>query len=495
MASNSANQKPNIVIMYADDLGYGDLSCYGAEDIKTPNVDKLCEDGLLFSDAYSTSPVCSPARFSMLTGKYPCRQDGVNILPGDAKSLIDEDCYTMPRMLQENGYHTGIVGKWHLGLSDGTQPIDWNKPVEHTPLDLGFDECFIFPATADRVPCVYFDGREVVGLDKNDPIEVRYCYKNPYKDVPTGRHNKNMLKMKASHGHDCTIINGVGRIGYMRGGEQALWKDEDLAETFLNRAKKFVDDHADEPFFLYYALHQPHVPRLPSKRFVGSTNLGARGDVIKEMDWCVGELVAKLDEHNLLDNTIIIFSSDNGPVLDDGYKDYAKELNGAHRPTGPLRGGKYSKFEGGIRVPFIVSYRGHIRTGLTNAVVSQVDLMASFAHMLGVDIPNNDSENMLDALLGIDPKGRDVLYAESNNGSRVIRKDKWLYIEPDNKPRYNFKTSIETAGSRRPQLYNLQYDIGEKKNLARQYPDIVKELETIMNDIASRDYNVQSKRK
>lgn len=482
------NKKPNIVILYADDLGYGDLSCYGAEDIKTPNVDALCEDGLRFTDAYSTSPVCTPARFSLMTGLYPSRHEGVNVLPGDAKSLIDDDYYTLPMMLRDNGYHTGIVGKWHLGLSDGEKPINWNEPVHHTPLDVGFDECFIFPATADRVPCVYFDGRNVVNLDKNDPIEVMYSKKNPFPEVPTGKKNKNLLKLKASHGHDNTIINGVGRIGFMRGGKSALWKDEDLAETFLNRAKKFVDDNKDEPFFLYYALHQPHVPRLPSPRFAGTTKLGTRGDVIAEMDWCVGEIMDKLKEHNLLENTIVIFSSDNGPVLDDGYVDRSRELSKNHKPSGPLRGGKYSKFEGGIRIPFIVNYKGHIDAGVSSALISQVDMIASFASMLGAKIPDNDSVDMFDALMGKDPKGREVLYAESNNGSKVLRKGKWLYIEPDGGSPYITQTRTETASSFRHQLYNLQYDIGERKNLAKQYPEIRDDLISEMNQIASKKY-------
>ena len=259
---------PNVVLLYADDLGYGDLGCYGAMDIPTPNLDALARSGLRFTDGYSTCPVCTPARYSLMTGRYPCRYPGIHILPGDAKCLIEKDAMTLPRLFQQNGYRTGIVGKWHLGLSDGQAPIDWNREISHTPLDLGFDECLIFPATADRVPCVYFDGRKVLNLEENDPISVSYEAENPYPEVPTGRAHPELLKMQASDGHDMTIVNGVGRIGYMRGGKKALWRDEELGETFLNRAKKFVTDHKDEPFFLYYALHQPHVPRLDRKSVV-----------------------------------------------------------------------------------------------------------------------------------------------------------------------------------------------------------------------------------
>ena len=476
--------KPNVVIIYADDLGYGDLGCYGAEDIATPNVDALAEEGLRFTQAYSTSPVCTPARYSLMTGRYPSRRQGVHILPGDAACIIDEGVYTLPQLFRDSGYRTAVVGKWHLGLSDGSAPIDWNRPVGRTPLDVGFDECFIFPATADRVPCVYFDGRNVLNLDPDDPITVLYDVpQNPFPEVPTGRDNPELLKMRASHGHDMTIVNGVGRIGYMRGGTAALWRDEDLAETFLERAKTFVNENRGRPFFLYYALHQPHVPRLPSKRFEGATGLGPRGDVIAEMDWCVGEIMGCLRENGLLENTIVIFSSDNGPVLDDGYIDRAVDLNGEHRPAGPLRGGKYSRFEGGIRIPFLASWLGHIRPGVSHALFSQVDLLASFAGMLGADIPACDSANLFAALVGEDGFGRDEIYAEGTRTGKILRQGKWLYIEPDDGVPFQRLTATETANSRDPQLYNLDYDVGETHNLAYRYPKIVSAMQARIGEI------------
>lgn len=480
-------QTPNVVIIYADDLGYGDLGCYGATDISTPNVDALAAEGLRFTQGYSTSPVCTPARYSLITGRYPSRREGVHILPGDAACLITEDVYTLPQLFHDNGYRTAVVGKWHLGLSDGSAPIDWNRPVNRTPLDVGFDECFIFPATADRVPCVYFDGRNVVNLDPQDPITVRYdAAENPFPEVPTGRDNPELLKMHASHGHDNTIVNGVGRIGFMRGGKAAMWQDEDLAETFLKRAQAFVTENKQRPFFLFYALHQPHVPRLPSKRFEGSTGLGPRGDVIAEMDWCVGELMNTLKENDLIDNTIVVFSSDNGPVLDDGYQDRAFDLNREHRPAGPLRGGKYSRFEGGIRVPFVVSCPGTVRQGISQALYSQVDLLASFAAMLGAEVPPCDSEDRLAALLGTDDYGRGEIYAEGTHTGKVLRRGRWLYIEPDTAKPIQWETSIETGNSLDPQLYNLDYDIGQQKNLAYRYPQIAAELASRIEEIKKK---------
>ncbi|MGN1345329.1 MAG: arylsulfatase [Eubacteriales bacterium] len=481
------SRKPNVVLLYADDLGYGDLGCYGAEEIATPNVDALAENGLRFTEAYSTSPVCTPARYSLMTGRYPSRRQGVHILPGDAKCILDEGVYTLPMLFRDNGYRTAVVGKWHLGLSDGAAPIDWNRPVSHTPLDAGFDECLIFPATADRVPCVYFDGRQVLNLDPNDPIEVSYAAENPFPDVPTARDHPELLRMKASHGHDMAIVNGVGRIGYMRGGTAALWRDEELAETFLNRTVTFVKENRDRPFFLYYALHQPHVPRLPSPRFAGKTGLGPRGDVIAEMDWCVGELMKALRENGLLEDTIVLFSSDNGPVLDDGYQDRAFDLNREHRPAGPLRGGKYSKFEGGIRIPFLVSRPGHIRPGVSRALVSQVDLLASFASMLGAEIPDGDGTDVFRALTGEDGFGRQEIYAEGTTSGRVLRQGKWLYIEPDNGIPYMRLTATETGSSRDPQLYNLDYDLGERTNLAYRYPDVVRKMAARIVEIKAKD--------
>ncbi len=275
-----------------------------------------------------------------------------------------------------------MIGKWHLGLGEGA--INWNESITHTPNDVGFDYSYIFPGTNDRVPCVYVKNRDVVNLDLNDPIEVYYGKECPFDDIDTYEKNPEKLRLLSSHGHNHSIINGVGRIGYMKGGSAAIWKDEDLTDAFLTEAKNFMTDNAEQPFFLYYAAHQPHVPRLPSKQFEGLSGLGARGDVILELDWCVGEIMQHLQKLEILDNTIVIFSSDNGPVLNDGYLDQAVEKNGKHRPAGPLRGGKYSKFDGGARIPLLISWNNHIVPRISNGLISQMDLLASFASMLGV---------------------------------------------------------------------------------------------------------------
>ncbi len=481
---SEAAKKPNIIIMYADDLGYGDLSCYGATDIQTPNIDRLAASGIKFHQGYATAATCTPSRFSLLTGSYPWRNPRANILPGDAPIIIDPGSATFPERMRKGGYKTGIVGKWHLGL--GQNDLNWNADISATPNDVGFDYSYIMAATNDRVPCVYLENRNVVDLDPNDPIEVTYKWEEAYEGVPTGRHNPELLSMNYSHGHDGTIVNGVSRIGHMRGGEKALWTDETMVDVFTEKAVDFVTQHKDEPFFLYYAFHQPHVPRLPAPRFKGATNLGPRGDVIVEMDWAVGELLNKLEELGISDNTIVIFSSDNGPVLDDGYEDQAEALKGTHKAAGPLRGGKYSLFDGGTRVPFIVSWPGTVNVGESDALVCQHDFHASFAAMIDQPLEDNeapDSANVLSALLDASAKGRDELVVEGIRAKTVFRQGDWAYIPPYEGPAMNEHTNTELGNAPYPQLYNLSLDIGQITNVAEMETDRVQEMQSSLDAI------------
>ncbi|MFI3238339.1 MAG: arylsulfatase [Lachnospiraceae bacterium] len=486
----ASNKKPNVIIIYADDLGYGDLSCYGAEDVKTPHVDALLEHGCRFDNTYSTSAVCTPARYSLLTGEYPFRNELTVILPGDSQCIIPEDKTTIADVFKRADYRTAVVGKWHLGLSDGS--IDWNDTVKHTPNDLGFDYSFIFPATNDRVPCVYMENSKVLNLDPSDPIQVSYGTECPFDTATTYYKNPEKLRMFSSHGHDNSIVNGVGRIGFMTGGTKALWRDEDLADRFLNQVKEFALADEEEPFFVFYALHQPHVPRVPSEKFKGTSKLGVRGDVINELDYCVGELTKALDEKGILEDTIIIFSSDNGPVLDDGYQDQSAKKNAAHRPAGPLRGGKYSKFDGGARVPFIVSWKGHMETSESDALLSQVDLMASFASMLGVPLADDeavDSYALFDSFVGKSREERDMLVYESMNKAQVLRSGKWAYLSPSAGAPIAWNTGNELGNSLDPQLYNMQYDIGQRANVTHDYAAITKDMADKLQVIKESDHS------
>lgn len=483
--------KPNVIFIYADDLGYGDLSSYGATKLKTPNLDKLASQGVRFTNAHCTSATCTPSRYALLTGEYPWRKSGTGILPGDAALIIPTDKTTLPKLFQQAGYKTAIVGKWHLGLGKQVAK-DWNGEIKPGPNEVGFDYSFIFPATADRVPTVFMENSKVIALDSKDPIQVDY--KNKVGNDPTGKEHPELLKLKSSpgQGHENTIVNGIGRIGYMSGGNKARWVDEEVSTTFLAKAKNYIEENQDNPFFLYFSLTEPHVPRMPATMFKGKSGLGLRGDAILQLDWTVGEIVKQLQASGIAKNTMVIFSSDNGAVLDDGYQDEAvTQLNG-HTPNGILRGGKYSVFEAGTRIPFILSWPDVVQPQVSSAMVSQIDLLASFSKLLNLSIPRGDapdSENTLDAFLGKSETGRTVLIEQGGNvlgkgGALAIVKEQWKFIPPNNGIPYEKLVDIETGNSVEPQLYNLNDDLGEKNNLAKKYPKKVKELsELLKNEI------------
>jgi arylsulfatase A-like enzyme len=464
---------PNVVIIYADDLGYGDVGAYGATEIPTPHIDQLARDGVRFTDGHSTSATCSPSRYGLLTGVYPWRNKNARILDGTAPLLIEKDRMTLPKMLKEHGYHTGIVGKWHLGLGSGH--VDWNGRIAPGPNEVGFDYSYIMAATQDRVPTVYIENGRVVRSDPSDPIEVSYQHNFPGE--PTGLDNPGLLKLKWHHGHYNSIINGISRIGFMKGGASARWVDENMADTFLVKAEQFIMDHHNEPFFLYYALQQPHVPRTPHPRFVGKTALGPRGDVIVEADWCIGELVQTLEQAGVLENTLIILTSDNGPVLNDGYEDGADTMVGSHTPWGPLRGGKYSLFEAGTRVPFITFWKGHIDPAVSDALVCQVDLLSSIASLVESDVRAMDSQDLMATLMGRESRGREELILEAT-GRTAMRSGKWVLIPPHNGPAVASEVNIELGNNPEYQLYHLDEDLGEQHNLAPNRPDKLEEMIT-----------------
>lgn len=471
---NATAPLPNIVYMYADDLGYGDVSCYGARRVTTPNIDRLATSGVRFTNAHSPSATCTPSRYALMTGEYAWRRKGTGILPGDASLIIQPGRYTLPAMLKRAGYATGAVGKWHLGLGSGN--LDWNKEITPGPLEVGFDYSFIFPATNDRVPCVYVENHRVVGLDPRDPIIVNYL--RPIGNEPTAKSNPELLRMQPSPAdpdHYGTIVNGISRIGYVSGGKSARWVDEDMADVLTGKAVSFIEQHRSHPFFLYFATHDIHVPRVPNQRFIGTTGMGPRGDVIVELDWSVGRIMDTLDRLGLTKNTLFIFSSDNGPVVDDGYRDESVEKLGDHKPAGPFRGGKYSAYDGGTRVPFIVRWPGKVKPGVSDALIDQVDMLCSLASLTKEKVPAGgapDSFDVLPALLGRSKKARDHLVEHSGALSLIV--GHWKVIEPNNGPQRI--AGNDTGNDPEPQLYNLAADPGEKNNVASQYSEKLKEL-------------------
>ncbi len=473
-AAQTAPSRPNIIIILADDLGYGDVSCYGASRIQTPAIDRLAREGLRFTDAHATSATCTPSRYALLTGEYPWRRKGTGILPGNASLIIDTQCLTLPAMMKKAGYRTGVVGKWHLGLG-GPEGADWNGEIKPGPLELGFDASFIIPATGDRTPCVYVENHRVFGLDPRDPLQVSYG--QPVGDDPTGKDHPELLKLHPSQGHNQTIVNGISRIGYMSGGKSARWVDEDMADVITKKAVDFINQESAQPFFLYFATHDIHVPRVPHPRFAGRSPMGARGDVILQFDWSVGEILAALERRKLAENTLVILSSDNGPVVDDGYRDQAVEKLGSHQPAGPWRGGKYSIWEGGTRIPFILRWPARVKSGTSEALVCLIDCLASFAALNGLKLAPDqapDSVNVLPALLGESKTGRHQLVEHAQ--TLALRDAGWKYIR-----------APKESGS---QLYDLISDPRETNNVIRQVPakavEMRGQLEAMQNAAGTR---------
>ncbi|MCK9507344.1 MAG: sulfatase-like hydrolase/transferase [Pigmentiphaga sp.] len=469
--SAKQEQKPNVIIILADDLGYGDVSAYGNTTISTPNIDKLANGGVCFNNGYATSATSTPSRYALFTGMYPWKNKRAKILPGDAPLIIDENQPTLPKMMQHAGYATAAIGKWHLGMGMGN--IDWNQTITPNANSVGFDYSCLVAATNDRVPTVYVENGKVVGLETDDPIEV--SYKQNFPGEPTALTNPEMLRMRWHHGHNQSIVNGIPRIGFMKGGQKARWIDEEMADYFADKVKGFLHENKDKPFFLYYGLHQPHVPRTPNSRFVGATTMGPRGDAIVEADWCVGALLAELENLDILDNTLVIFSSDNGPVLQDGYYDDCTEKVGEHQPAGGLRGGKYSLFDGGTRVPFFVYWRGTIKPMVSDALVCHLDLFASIGKLIHAHVPAElDSKEILSALMGKNKKGRSDLVLEAQ-GKLAFRSGNYALIPPYKGPKSNI-TGNELGNLEELSLFDLKSDFGQVINIADKSPALTKKL-------------------
>jgi len=469
--------KPNIILILADDIGYGDLSCYGATKVKTPNLDRMAGEGLRFSDAYAPASVCTPTRYSILTGEYAWRSKaGRAVLDGDAPLCILTNTFTLPAMLQKAGYATACVGKWHLGL--GAERTEYNGNLRPGPLELGFDYFFGIPATADRVPTVFVENHRVAGLLESDPIKINYREK--VGDEPTGTERPDLLKLQADKQHSGTIVSGISRIGFMTGGQAARWKDEDQAEILTRKATSFIEQNQSKPFFLYLATLDIHAPRYPHPRFMKDSQIGYRGGSIAQLDWIVGEVMAELKRLKLDDNTLVIFSSDNGGATNDGYDE--PSLNG-HSFNGPLRGLKSGLWEGGSRVPFIARWPGKIKPAETTRLTTQLDLFATAAELTGRRLPENaakDSLTFLPVLLGqpeMHPRTEVVL--QSGNAQLALRSGDWKYIP--NLRIVGGWYADKSPGLVGEGLFNLKNDPGEQHNVAGANSNKVAELRQQLN--------------
>lgn len=493
--------RPNVVFIVADDLGYGDLGAYGATRIKTPHLDQLAAQGVRFTNGYAPSSTCTPTRYSMFTGEYAWRQSSkrTGILPGDAPLCIEPGRLTMPEALRRAGYVTGAIGKWHLGLGDGTKAVDFNGRIAPGPLEVGFDYAHIIPATVDRVPSVWIENHRVVGLDPADPITV--SYEADLRAEPNGTDHPEALRYRADKQHSGTIINRISRIGYMAGGKSARFRDEELTPTVVQKSVQFLERNAGKPFFLYVGLFEPHVPRVAEPPFEGKNELGVRGDVIQQMDAAAGAILQTLDRLHLAENTLVIFTSDNGPVLFDGYFDGAAENVKDHRPAGGLRGWKYLVYEGGCRVPLIARWPARLQPRVTEQMFNLVDLPATLAHLTGATLSPAQSPDSMDlsaVLLGSTTENvRDYTVLHGISDTLALRAGDWKYIPATVRGKASGTGGANPSDARfapnripEPLLFNLREDPAEQTNVIAKFPEKAAELQRKLDEIRQRATHV-----
>ncbi|NND95710.1 MAG: arylsulfatase [Pirellulaceae bacterium] len=491
IADSCYAQQPNVVLIFADDLGYGDLGCYGATKIQTPNIDKLASQGRRFTDAHSASAVCTPSRYGLLTGEYPVRANGGQGIWGPCSHfqslLIDTDKLTLGQLFKNKGYATAAIGKWHLGFGEGK--TDWNKPLRPGPLELGFDYFFGIPKVNSGFPFVYVENDSVVGYDPADPI----TFEPPYSKTTTyppeaGKKTENKVGgAKAAH---------------------AIYDDERTGTLLTEKAVNWIEDNKERPFFLYFPTPNIHHPFTPAPKFKGTSQCGLYGDFVHELDSMVGQLVNCLDENGLTENTLIIVTSDNGGMFNRGGQDAFKA---GHRQNADLLGFKFGVWEGGHRVPMIAKWPGTIQpNSISDQLISSVDMLATFATLTGQTVEPKqlaDSIDLLPAFLG-DPTAqlRTTLVLCPRQPSHLsIRNGKWLYIPKQGSGGFrgkpgthgaggpaaishvgNVNTDIENGkikkGAPAGQLYDLEADVNQTTNLYTQYPEVVQEMHSLLND-------------
>ena len=490
-----AETPPNVVLIFADDLGYGDLGCYGATKQKTPNIDKLAAEGRKFMDAHSASAVCTPSRFGLLTGEYPFKANGGTGIWGPAPItsplLIDPETVTVADLFKSKGYDTAVIGKWHLGFGEGTN--EWKEPLSPGPNDLGFDYYFGMPVVNSAPPYLYVENDRIVGSDPADPL----------------------VYLGKGAGKKATPITPIlpkesQRTANQFGGAveaHKLFNDYAVGTTLTEKATDWIKTREEKPFFLYFATTNVHHPFTPAKRFQGTSESGVYGDFVHELDWIVGEVRKTLEESGDADNTLIIFTSDNGGMFNLGGRAAAKL---GHQINGDLLGSKFGVWEGGQRIPMIAWWPGKIEAGTTsNELMSGIDFFATVAALTGQELSDSkDSINMLPALVG-DPSEplRNELFLVGHKPSHMsVREGKWMYIparsdggfggsRPNqhawggpavttlvNTPNSDIENGKIKKGAPKAQLYDLEADVNQTQNLYNEHPEIVEKMAAILKE-------------
>ncbi len=490
-AQHSA-ELPNIVVIFADDLGYGDVGCYGATHVQTPNIDRLAKQGRRFTDAHSASAVCTPSRYALATGRYPVRHEDLWGPVFLRKPLvIDTERTCIGDVAKRAGYSTACIGKWHLGFGNQT-PTDWNAPLTPGPLDLGFDYYFGMPVVNSHPPFVYVENDRVVGWNADDPFVYG-------ETAETRAFDEKM---------------GTDQIGGAKAAH-ALYDDEAVGTTLANKAAKWIRERSteDAPFFLYFATTNIHHPFTPAKQFQGTSQAGPYGDFVHELDWIVGKVMTTLEEQGIADETLLIFTSDNGGMLNRGGQEAYRR---GHRQNGDLFGFKFDAWEGGHRVPFIARWPSHIEPDSeSNSLVSNIDLLATVAEIanqpLGPD-EGPDSVSLLPAFEGeADTVVReDLLLAPLRPKNLSLRQGDWMFIRGRGGGGFS-ATNVGDHGLGGPaattftgqvnsdiadgkikpdapqqQLYNLATDPRQSTNVIREHPEIAAKLRARMEEILNQ---------
>ncbi|WP_197439835.1 sulfatase family protein [Calycomorphotria hydatis] len=483
-----ADEKPNIVVILADDLGYGNLGCYGATHVSTPNIDQLARQGKSFSDAHSASAVCTPSRYALVTGQYPARHDLWKAVFLKSPLVIDTERTTIADVLKRAGYSTACIGKWHLGWGN-KKPTDWNAPLRPGPLDLGFDYYFGVPIVNSHPPFVYVENDQVVGYDANDPFV--YGQKAQTREFEEKFHLKHIGGAKEAH---------------------AAYNDESVGTILTEKATSWIHEKSaeDSPFFLYLATTNIHHPFTPAKRFQGTSKAGRYGDFIHELDWIVGEVTATLKEAGVFENTLLIFTSDNGGMLNRGGQEAYRR---GHHMNGDLFGFKFDAWEGGHRVPFIACWPGRIEAGSeSNSLVSNIDLLATVAAVTQQELGEDegpDSVNLLPAFLGDGEitVREELIIAPAESENVSLRQGEWMLISSRGgggfrspnvgdhafggpaATKFTGQINSDIADGKikpdapKQQLYNLSNDPGQSTNVIRNHPEIAQQMRMRIKEI------------
>ncbi|MBM3854413.1 MAG: arylsulfatase [Verrucomicrobia bacterium] len=464
-ASAASTGSPNIIVILADDFGWGSLGCYGAAGLRTPHLDRLAREGRRFTHAYAPGSVCSPTRYGLMTGRYYWRtsvKDG-QVLNGNAPLHIETTRTTLASLCRGRGYATAAFGKWHLGLGAQERIMDWSVALKPGPRDLGFDYFFGLAANPWNGPHYYLENEGVLGRLPGHKVEL-----SGQRETATST------------------------------GLKELWQEADIMTTLTGKVTGWIERNRAKPFFVYYAPNAIHEPVVPHARYSGSS-YGKYGDFIHELDASVGEILATLDRWQLADRTLVLFTSDNGGVVNRGNPNASRALDAGLAINGPLRGGKHTEWEGGFREPFLVRWPGRVPAGtVSEQVVGLTDVLATLAGILQVPLAPGNAEDSLDVLRAFTESSpgtpvRDHVILQSADGTYTYRAGDWKLIErvgaPTIAPR-NAKKAAQAAkkaksGPQRDELYNLREDPSETNDVAAAHPEIVVRLKAALT--AARD--------